>query len=271
MMKRLVTGLLLASCMLVVCAAVAMAVAPTNVTLDLTGAVNANLTQVFKDDATYNLAVAGNNVTVHASTTQANIEPYGYGVDSVVAESTVTGTNGITATVTFTQLQVGAPYGVGGQVITGRIWSYDGSGQLVLRQSSNYAGDVLNQWGLQSNNQLQVAANGGYSLLYKLDVGNQSEYGLIQIVGSGGSASATQMNGYVNSPGFGQEGGTGCFENSSATMTGLATLLVQAHADNMLWTKNSTSTAPGTGIDYQLVISQTAGTTTITNPWVQGN
>jgi len=267
MMKRL---LIFASLMLMVlvCSAVAMADA-TVTTFNLTGSVNMTLAQTFKDDATYNLNLVGNNVIAAVTTTQQNVEPYGLNVDSINAQTDVSGTNGLLATLHVARLASGAPYGAGGQIITAQVFSSDGTGSLKLQQAINYAAMTLAQYAFQNNDQLQVVATHDWALIYREDVGNGTEFALTQMAGSNGSAKLTQMNGGINGAGFGQEGWTGCFENSSAIMNGQATLTVQAFAEHWLSTKNTTTT--GTNIAYQLIINQASGTTTATNPWVQGN
>jgi hypothetical protein len=260
MKKALVLGLI---CVL----ALGFATFATTSAFNFVGAGIVNFVFASGDDAVATFNLFGNNVTAAGQASDADNNPYGYGVDNTTAWLDFSTTNGGGASLQMDRVASYVPmYGPGGQVSLWEVYSSNGTASLVARDATNYAGYVGAQYGFQNDAQLAAAGTSFY-VLRQLDDGNGDE--VSAGISGNGSGILTTMNNAANGAGFTTEGGTGCYENNSATMSGASTVfVVQAVAQHAMSGENFTSTGATT---YLVQVNQQGGTATINDWWVAGN
>jgi len=215
----------------VLCFSVSIAIADTHVVWD--GNFGTVDIDVYSDDDRYSgLFTTGIYINGVFDLDDYENNPYGYGVDTVVAYTHALVADGI---IDFTNIRLdsGSSYGADGQLSTSIVNVLGGFGTLDFRTTTNYANLVSSNYNFQSN--MQFTANAQEFVIFHKLASNPYEFALLDLQGSGSASVDYMADGYTGASGYYFGTGDGCYENADLTATGSGLLRIEAWADNNLW------------------------------------
>ena len=190
--------------------------APTDFNLNWNGAGSLGATWV-TDGTTATFSTSGNGVAGSWVASDANNNPYGYGVDSATSDFRASVTGG--GMIQYSQLRTGsyAPmYGPADQGTTSGVLSALGSATLNQYVYTNYADLGVGNYGHVTNN--QFTASGDYSAYHSIFNGANGAGWNIAGTGSTNISDMTDTaNGNV---GWTLGSGGGCYTNAQVSASG---------------------------------------------------
>ena len=202
------------------------------------------------DDSFGSLVTTGAHFWGEFNASDADNDPYGYGVDNGVftTKSSVEGGGSISFNVVRTDTKTS--YGGSGQTSYDEVWSVDGTAFLARRTSTNYASQMNNNYGFATNN--YQAAGADYGILHSIATGD-GDGASIRVFGNG-SAAINAPNDQLGGNGFRLGIGNGCTNLGPATVnaTGSGTYEIIAVGINSL--SGDGWTAPGGATHFEQFI-----------------
>lgn len=227
----------LAVCLMIVVVGAFAVVALSQTTSDLEWDVYGgviNHTFVAGDDATVSLGTGGAHAWGSLLDTDAENNPYSYGVDTVSTQvrANVTGGGGISFRMdrqdSWTPM-----YGGAGQYTATALSTSDGNAALAVKSRTNYAGMVMANYSWQNSDQY-TADGSTYQIDHQVWSASGSE-AFVHVLGSG-SGALTLMTDTTNAGGWRFGEGAGCYTNAKFVGTGSGTFQLGAEAPNNIAT-----------------------------------
>ena len=217
---------------------IALGMASAATTLDTTwnGAGTFETHFAAGDDAITDFWTGGSLISGELHVTDSDNNPYNYGVDNTEAKVKASATNGFIE-YKFERTDSASMYGAAGQESYTLIDSA-GTADFAWRSTSNYASLNSNNYGWQSNGQLQ--ATGQHQIIHTFEA-NPTEWAGLRVIAEGTSFISDMSEG-SNSGGYSFGKGLGCYTNAEVDIVGEGTFDLNAYADNSIVTDTGITT-----------------------------
>lgn len=195
------------------------------------------------------MGTQGNNLIGTATFVNQETNSYGYGVTGTNFNVTAAvGGNGGVINSSITRDASYAPlYGAAGQVISGSVFTSDGTAGLVMNASTNFAGaqDVgYGQPRTAGGNTIQASGT-AYQINYNVDTGVANNGGGVGVAGTG-SASITQNYSGASGTGFSLANGGGIFNTANIAASGTGSFSYGGVATSLIKDLGTNNNLPGT-------------------------
>jgi len=230
-MKQILLGIMLAFLL------VGSVGAATTVQTNWNGGGNFDTHFTADDDANADFWTGGSVISGEWHASDANDNPYTYGVDNVEAKVKASVENGFMEYKFDRTDSKVSMYGESGQ----QSYTYintAGTGDFAWRSTSNYASLLSSNYGWQANGQIQ--ATGSHTIIHTFEA-NEFEWAGIRVVADATTyISDMSESGRGSSYKFGK--GNGCYTNAEVDIDGSGIFDLNAYADNSITTDTGITT-----------------------------
>jgi len=231
-MRKVIVALAVAVLLAVLSTVPAFAGGPSTVVVDWSGSGQVS-GEVNTGDSRTSFVVDAEASDGEFTATDANDNPYGYGVDSNSAYIVASFQGGYAQFRTDRLTSYVPMYGPAGQCVEAGVFS-TGTGTIATGSSTNYAAMVNGTYGKPWLNGANFTATGDYSI-YQIIGAPSGNFASVQVAGEG-SASVNCMTTQAFATRADLGWGAGCYTNAKVNATGSGWYVVQAYGVNGLAT-----------------------------------